>query len=585
MNHNHPPFAPCPSAVTPRLGGGQRIAALVPLVFFFAQSAWAQSAPDAGSLQQQIDRGRITRLPGPLRLEEQPAAVVQARAPGATLTVGQFSFAGNTLLSADQLQAAVRPYLDRPLDFNQLQEAAFAVAAAYRQAGWIVRSYLPEQDVQQGKVTIQVVESVFSGATVNGPPAARVAQSRVTSVLQAALPKGAPLNARSLERALLLMDDLPGVSVSGHLSEGQAQSETGVPLTLTDEPLLTGNVGLDNLGSRSTGQTRLTFGANLNSPLGMADQLQASAIHTEGSDYLRLGYTLPLGADGWRVGANASLLRYRLVAPEFVTPTDLLGRGKSYATGLEASYPLVRSRQKNLYFSANYDAKRFDNELNGATTTRYQSDVLSLGLNANSFDEFGGGGFNGASLALSSGQLDLGGSPNQGADASTTQTAGNFSKLRYALSRQQTLYGTVVLRAALSGQVAAKNLDSSERFYLGGAGGVRAYASNEGGGSDGNLLNLELLWGLPQGLTLSGFYDHGMVQVNHSNDYTGALALNSYALKGAGLALAWQGPRGTALKATWARRIGDNPNPTATGKDQDGSLVRNRFWLEATLMF
>jgi hypothetical protein len=61
--------------------------------------------------------------------------------------------------------------------------------------------------------------------------------------------------------------------------------------------------------------------------------------------------------------------------------------------------------------------------------------------------------------------------------------------------------------------------------------------------------------------------------------------LNSYQLKGAGLALAWQGPRGTALKATWARRIGDNPNPTTAGNDQDGSLVRDRFWLEATLTF
>jgi hypothetical protein len=42
---------------------------------------------------------------------------------------------------------------------------------------------------------------------------------------------------------------------------------------------------------------------------------------------------------------------------------------------------------------------------------------------------------------------------------------------------------------------------------------------------------------------------------------------------------------GPGLKATWAHRLGDNPNPTATGNDQDGSLLKNRFWLVATLAF
>jgi hypothetical protein len=43
--------------------------------------------------------------------------------------------------------------------------------------------------------------------------------------------------------------------------------------------------------------------------------------------------------------------------------------------------------------------------------------------------------------------------------------------------------------------------------------------------------------------------------------------------------------KGPDFRATWARRIGDNPNPTATGNDQDGSLISNRFWLAASLPF
>ena len=35
------------------------------------------------------------------------------------------------------------------------------LAAAYREAGWVVRAYLPQQDIAGGTVTIQIVEAIF----------------------------------------------------------------------------------------------------------------------------------------------------------------------------------------------------------------------------------------------------------------------------------------------------------------------------------------------------------------------------------------------------------------------------------------
>jgi len=131
--------------------------------------------------------------------------------------------------------------------------------------------------------------------------------------------------------------------------------------------------------------------------------------------------------------------------------------------------------------------------------------------------------------------------------------------------------------------LASKNLDSSEKFYLGGAGGVRAYPTNEGGGSEGHMLRLELRKRLPGNLALTGFYDWGAVTVNKDNAITGAASLNHYALQGAGLSLAWATNFGLNLSAMLAHRIGDNPNPTSTGADQDGTLKGNRIWLQASL--
>lgn len=114
---------------------------------------------------------------------------------------------------------------------------------------------------------------------------------------------------------------------------------------------------------------------------------------------------------------------------------------------------------------------------------------------------------------------------------------------------------------------------------------MRAYPASEAGGSNGQLLNLELRARLPLGVGLSGFYDWGHVTVNRNNDFAGAALINGYVLKGAGLGLAWSAPARLTLKAVWARRIGSHPSPNLNGSDQDGSLHKNRFWLQASLPF
>lgn len=561
------------------------IGACLPLALPFALAAGpasGQTPPDAGSLQQQFERDRALPLPprAPLAFpaESAPLQLVD----GVTVTVKAFRFSGSTLLDASRLQAVVASYLNRPIGFAELQKASRAVAQAYRDAGWVVRTMLPAQDIADGTVTIQVVEARLGKIEANGRPPARVALDQITALFDAQRKPGQPLNGDALDRALLLANDLPGVLVSGNLREGSGEQETDLVLNTEDRPLLQGQVTVDNTGSRSTGSDRVLGSVSLNSPLKLGDLVGVDAIHSSGSDYLRVADSLPVGDLGWRVGVNASALRYRLVTADF---SALQAHGNSQTVGLESSYPIVRARTANLYLGANLDHKVFNNESDGAVSTRYQSDAGSLGLNGNLYDELAGGGANTASLTFSDGRLDLNGSPNAAADAATTRTGGAFAKLRYAIGRTQTLTESVSFYANLSGQLADRNLDSSEKFYLGGASGVRAFPADEGGGSEGSLLTLELREHLPRGFSTTEFYDAGRVVVDRDHDFSSAPRLNSYRLSGAGLALAWRSSSGLQLQATWAHRLHSNPDPTATGNDQDGSLALNRLWLTATLAF
>jgi hemolysin activation/secretion protein len=547
-----------------------------------AKLAYAQTTPDAGSLLQQMEKNRapgtVPKVPPSLAPLPQPMRELA----GNSVTVSVFQFAGNTLLSSEQLAPAVAAYLNRPLDFSALQTAAAAVAETYRKAGSIVRVYLPRQEINNGVVTFQIVEAVFGGTRFVGPPPSRLPRERVLPIVDGAQPKGQLLNAAALDRALLLIDDLPGITVDGSLTAGEEPAKTDLLLKLVDEPLLSGMASADNTGSRSAGAGRGTADQSLNSPLHIGERLDANLIASEGTRYGRLSYTLPVGASGARVGVNASYLKYKLVSDD---TEALAARGRSSTVGLEASYPLVRERLRNLSLDLAYDSKRFNNEALATTITHYRINTFTATQSGNLLDSAGGGGNNNASLAVVRGSVDLEGSPNQLVDSLTARTDGQFTKLRYYASRQQVITEALALFASVAGQSANKNLDSAEKFYLGGAYGVRAYPSNEGAGNSGQLVTLELRGRLPGSLTLSGFYDWGRIRLNHDNGFWGAPARNSYSLKGAGVSAGWLSSTSLGLKATWARRIGANPSPSSNGSDQDGTLHRNRIWLQASLPF
>jgi len=543
---------------------------ILPLLF---TASIAYAAPDAGQLLQEIEKQRGADLPKPSLPNIAPAPEPMKAVDGISVTINQFVFVGNTLIPDSELEKVLESYLNRTLNFYDLQKAAADVAKAYRDAGWIVRAYLPQQNIEEGRLTIQIVESVFGGVKLEGEEPTRFSSDDAISMIETVQVKNTLLNSDKIDRALLLLNDLPGIGVTGTLAKGTGQSETDLIIKLADSPLFTGEIGVDNTSSYSTGSERVTANLSINSPLKIGDQLTGDFIHSRGNDYLRLAYSLPIGNDGWRVGASGSYLSYDIVEGDF---KDANIDGNSSTAGVNVSYPLIRSRLKNLYLGLNYDHKSFDNKANNVTTTDYSIDNVAVSLNGNLFDKFGGGGANSAALSVTRGDLDLNSQDNRLGVQNGLE--GSFTKLNYYLSRQQVISNTISLYAALSGQEASTQLDSAEKFYIGGAYGVRAYPSNEGSGSDGQLANLELRWRLPKNIVMTGFYDIG-----HVSD-TDTIP-NSYTLKGAGVSTSWVSNSGLNLKATWAHRIGDNPNPSGNGDDQDGTLHKHRFWLNATMSF
>ncbi len=536
--------------------------------------------PDAGALQQQIDRERQQPV---MPRGDIPSWNGLSRVPDVkdqtVIPVERFVFQGNTLLSQQVLSQLLQGRTFQRLSFLELQMAAEQVMQAYREAGWMAYAYLPEQDVTAGQVTIQIVEATMGDLVVRSDPSQRISEDHIRQIFQAQQIRGEALRIQALDRALLLVSDLPGTTVKGGLSEWASGSASrDVVLELSSSPLRTGDVGLDNSGARSTGRERAQANIHLNSPMGRGDLTSLSAVKSEGSTYLRVDVSWPVGYQGWRIGLYDAHLSYRIVSPEFAASN---ARGTSNTLGLTANYPLLRTHTRNLYANFQLERKGFDNQFNGTTESQYKSTLVGASLSGNASDALGG--LNAGNIQWLRGQLNLNGSPTHDRDAAGAQTAGRFDKWRYSFSRQQPFTSSWSGYAALNGQLASKNLDSSEKFMLGGESGVRAYPGSEGVGAQGQVFNLEMRWRASSTDTWVAFYDRGSITLLRDN--VSATALNAYTLKGAGLGWTTRLPGGANMKLNWARRIGSNPNPSSTGTDQDGSLLRNRYWLSASLPF
>lgn len=547
-----------------------------------APALHAQSAPDAGNLLREAERNAAKPPVAAPPLPARPERVPQSAA-GPRVQVSAFKLSGVSLVPEADIQARLAPYLGKPASFADLQRAADSVAEVYRERGWLVRSYFADQELHDGVVALTVLEGRLAGVRVErAAPGRNVSDAQVVATMTARQKIGAPVRADDIQRAVGIVNALPGVSASSVLEPGDQQGTSRLVVAVKDEPRLTGQAQVDNAGSKASGELRASGGVSLNSPLGVGDQLQFYGSKSRDSNYLSAAYSAPVGSDGLRASANLSHLGYGY---------DLSGSrysGAAGVAGLGLSYPLLRRQDLNLNTSVSHDRKSFDNSVAGIELSNKTIAVTAIGLSGDAGDGFFGGGLTQFGLTVSFGRLDLSGNAADlaGDQAATgPQRNGHFSKTAWSLGRLQRITAADTLQLSLAGQRASRNLDSAEKFGAAGNGGVRAYASAEPSADDGTLFSVEWRHQVNDDLTLAAFHERARVQRDHGVN-SASLNPNSYSLAGSGLGLSWGRAQSVLVRAALAWRQGANPvrNP-ATGADSDGTHRNPRAYFSLLKIF
>lgn len=519
------------------------------------------ATPDAGSILQQI-KPSLPATPAPnetgLKIEHPGAATLP---PSAPFTVKNIRITGNTLFDEATLHILVADAEGREFTLSELGKLAARITDYYHSHGYpLTRAIIPAQTIEDGIVTIEVIEARYDRINLNN-------QSRVNdSLLQATLAplqSGQPIQQLALDRSLLLLSDIPGVTNRATLLPGQTAGTSDLNIQTFPAPYVTGSVSLDNDGNRYTGRVRAGGTVNLVDPLHHGDILSASGMSSgSGMNYARVSYESLLNGSGTRLGGAYSALHYILGD----TLAPLNGHGTAQVSSLWAKHPFIRSQNADLYGQLQYDNKVLrDNIDTSSTFTDRTLANWTASLSGDLRDGLLSGGVNTWNLGLTSGRVSFDNASAQLADSTTARTQGSFSKWNANLARLQSLSQSNSLFLALSGQWASSNLDSAEKMVAGGPYTVRAYDMGVVSGDSGYLGTVELrheLGSLWRGQwQVLAFIDSEHVTINRN---TWTAGVNDATLSGAGVGFGWTGPYQLGAQAYIATPLGSTPVLIAT---------------------
>lgn len=546
---------------------------LVPLALLaLSQGVLAQQIPGAGSQLQQLPPPPVPQAATPrIRIEEAPAASAPASASVRVL-VNELRLSGVTVFAPGDLIAIAQFKPGTEVTLSELEAMASRITEHYHRSGYFVaRAYLPAQDITSHVVTVVVREGRYGQVTLRN--SSRLEDGVADRLLQG-LDGGDVITLAPLEHRLLLLSDLPGVAVTSTLAPGAAPGTSDLIVDIAPGRAVTGSIDADNAGNPYTGEYRLGAVLNLNNPMGRGDLASLRLLTSgQGLQYGRIAYQVPFGRAA--LGASYSHLNYEL-GKQF----KVLGaHGSAQVASVFGTLNLIRSRESNLYAGLAYERRTFRDEIDlFSSVTDKQANVGIASLHGDHHDDFGGGGVNSFFLALSAGSLDIQTPAALAVDQASARTNGSYQKLWFNFARDQRVTQLLSVRAGISGQLASKNLDQSEKMVLGGMDGVRAYPQGEAFGDQGYLASLEaslLLGGLsqrvPGQLHLLGFIDGGHVTIDKNPWYVGD---NTRDLSSAGFGMSWSDPGNFLVRAYYARKLGGEEALSAPDKS-------GRFWIQA----
>jgi len=478
----------------------------------FAQQSSHAPQTDLGRTERRFDaleseRERIKNRSVPLPRLAAPSTPVADTRP--LFRLASVVVDGSTLLPPDLVAAAYRAYLGKTVSQADLAAISRAISDRYREAGYhLTRAIVPPQDIQGGRIHIKVIEGRVTDIVIKGE---RAAVFGIRKVLDPIVHEGVSRHA-TLERQLLLVNDLPGVKIADTSIEEIGTGSGRFRLTVFVESWRNYTaVSLDDRGTAAIGPLQSFFSSSFNSYLVSGDTFGVNVSTTPSKpDELAFGrvfYNAPVGIDGARVGFIAS---YGLDRPG--DERAAIGTNdQSQTYELRGSVVPIRTRDASLWLTGAVGAGEFDEWTTFGTN--YHDHIRTVSVTADYQMHDWLNGWNYWTVGARQGLPILGASQRGDPFLSRDDGSGTFSKLNIYYTRYQPLSDIWSVKMSFAGQLVSSPLLAAEEFYLGSAFG-RGWWGEETGGDNGVGGSVELRFdqklnnSFLKGYQLYGYIDH-----------------------------------------------------------------------------
>ncbi len=516
------------------------------LTFIVSLPALAQTPnidPDRVKGQLQFD----SHIPLPSqssKIEATPAPFIAPHGAEAIHFVLQdIQFQGGTVYKPEELHRYYQHLLGHDVSLSDMYALTDRLTAHYRSDGYFLSQVvLPDQDIANGVVTLQMIEGFVDAVEITGTD--KVTRKLARSYTKT-LTKNRPLRLQDLEHALHLVNALPGIraeSVFAPAHDVFGGSDLHITLNRT---CWQGQVSMDNYGSRYLGPYQASAAIVTNGLMGKSERLilqVGAAPHGLDSPEMTFGsmsYTQPWGKYGTLIESGSS---YAITNPgHTLRPFDV--HGTSFNSTVTLRQPFILHRAFTLSGWGSLEHQDVQTENNLGDLKFDQLRMLRIGVDLGAPDTLFGSGVNSVQVAYSKG-LNAFDSSQKG-DPFLTRAEGNpqFEKWTVEIQRQQYLTPRLRVLGAVRGQASKDALLSSEEIGLGGfgTGYGRGYDPAEVTGDQGIMGKVEVQWQeatdhpmLPA-YEVYGFYDVGRVWNKNPTD--ASLRRDSLASVGGGVRL------------------------------------------------
>ncbi len=380
---------------------------------------------------------------------------------------------GSTVFTEPQIKEIVAPFENRELATEDLDELRHRLSLAYASAGYINSgAVLPDQDVKDGEVKLQVVEGRLTEIRVEG-------ENRFRSrFIAGRVEPGEPLNVRTLQESIQLLLQNPQVErVNAELAPGTQRGEALLRMDVKEAKRYTVGFSFANNRSPAVGANRYELSAAARNLTGWGDSLSVRFGHTHGLDDQGFTLSIPVTTKDTLLTLRNERVKSRVIEPPF-NIVDV--KSNSETTELSLGHPVYRTLRSTLTLGAGLYWRDNATSLLGVPFSFTpgladgKAKVTAARLFADFLDRTQDSVFAGR-LTVSSG-LKRGGATRSTGNTPDSQYAAALMQLQWA--RRLAADGRqLVLR--YDQQLASGELLPSEKFALGGAETVRGYRENQ----------------------------------------------------------------------------------------------------------